>query len=233
MKLSDISASACALPNMGRDELCSLLSSIGFARWEAFVGWTASAFDPHEPLPNTAHQIKLSSLHLTEETAESGAVFASALGAKAVVLHAGTAEGLIQQAEELADKAEVLGLDLLIEPHRRSPVCDLASLEAVMKKCPQISVKPVLEVGHFSRAGITWQQAVEARGLDWGAVHLKDAPSGCPFGEGELQIAGLVDLLIQQKFSGLVVVEILEEDAEVAKQRLQEAYDFIQQRVEA
>ena len=147
---------------------------------------------------------------------------AADLGAEALTLPAGPLDEaqdgadarrfLVEGLREVLARADARGLPLALEPEPGHLVDDLAGWRALADELPGLGL--TLDVGHVSvaRPEGTPAEAIRAHAGRLLAVHLEDAPRGVhahlPYGEGDLDLRGVVGALREVGFGGLCAVEL-------------------------
>ncbi|MCA8920390.1 MAG: sugar phosphate isomerase/epimerase [Planctomycetes bacterium] len=147
---------------------------------------------------------------------------AAELQAEALTLHTGPLDPaqdaqdaqrfLLDGLSELLEKATELGVPLALEPEPGHFVATLAQFEALQATLPELRL--TLDVAHVS---VEAEEGTPAEALRRYAdalavVHLEDAPrrvhAHLPFGEGELDLPGVLQALVEVGFAGLCAVEL-------------------------
>lgn len=150
-------------------------------------------------------------------------VIAAELEAESLVLFSGVIpEGrdpdeawapFIDELAIIAAAAEEQGLPLALEPE---PGHAVATLEQWRRAADAVDAKVglALDVGHVpvSEPGRSIPEAIRAMAAELRAVHLEDSRGLVhehrPFGEGSLDIAGILAALVEVGYDGLAAVEL-------------------------
>jgi len=236
-------ASPCCNPEMDLDTVLAAYSRIGFRKFEAFTSWCRSALDINgEPATCLAaarrHGMRFASIHLppiTDDldaslaTAVQAAEFAKAVGAGVVLFKANSRPNYIRCAKPFLDAVEELGLTPVIQNHVGTPLTTLDDVREVIDGICDPRMKSLLEVGHFHSAGVTWQQGVELLGDRIALVHIKDqvGKQSVPFGQGEIDLPGLLRHMHGRGYRGDYVVEMEVADRENTLLYLEQALEFL------
>ena len=224
MKASQLVASPCSNPELGLDEALAAYSEMGYRKFEVFLDWAHSSFDLDED-PETylakgrRYGMAFTSLHLPtiEDDIDAGIAeavratrFAAALGAKAVLFKGQTRELIIKAAGAYLDAIEGLGVTPTVQNHAGTAIATLDDYREVLDGINDERMKTVLEVGMFCSVGVLWPEACELLDGRIGLAHLKDqiGEKRVPFGEGEVDFAGLFAHMDAQGYTGDYVVEM-------------------------
>lgn len=147
---------------------------------------------------------------------------AAELGAEAMTLATGpaprgldatTARALrVEGLRELVARGAELGVPVSLEPEPGHGIDTLVGWRALKEDVPDLRL--TLDVSHVSLVEPegTAAEAITAHAADLAVVHLEDAPRGrhehVPFGEGDLDVPGIVRALAHAGFGGLCAVEL-------------------------
>lgn len=148
---------------------------------------------------------------------------AADLGAEVLTLPAGPLSGdedegrdarlfLLDALRELLALSAEHRVPVALEPEPGHLIDDLAGWRALQAELPELLL--TLDVGHVSvaRPEGTPAEAIRAHAAHLGAVHLEDAPRGVhahlPFGEGDLDLTGVIRALDEVGYRGLCAVEL-------------------------
>jgi sugar phosphate isomerase/epimerase len=197
----------------------------GFRKFEGFTEWAEARFDvaagPGGYLDlGRRHGMAFSSMHLPavggEDVAAAldhavrAAEFARALGVKVVLFKAKSRELYIATGRAFLDRTEELGLARVVQNHVGTPITTLDDYRAVLAGIGDARMQALLEVGMFHSVGVSWREAYEALAGRIALVHVKDQVGDrrVPFGEGEIDLAGLFRRLRVDGYGGDVVIEM-------------------------
>ena len=218
-----LAASPCSNPKLPLKDVLAAYSRIGYRRFEAFTSWAASALDfESEPAAhrNTAERFEMtfSSMHLprldgsaeTLSAAVRATQFAERIGARVAIFKADSRENYIAAAQDFLDAVEGLSIIPVLQNHSGTPLTTLEDMLNVRSGIDDSRMKTLLEVGHLHSAGVTWREAYQALKDSIALVHIKDqiGSESVPFGEGEIDIAGLFSRLEADGYDGDYVVEM-------------------------
>ncbi|KPK80538.1 MAG: hypothetical protein AMJ81_11910 [Phycisphaerae bacterium SM23_33] len=236
-------ASPCCNPEMTLEQALAAYSGLGFRKFEAFTGWVKSALDvERDPQPYLRlarqHGMSFASLHLPpvgdEPDASLGrairaAEFAAALGVQVVLFKAASRERYINAARPVLDAAEGLGLTAAVQNHAGTAISTLDDVRAVLAGVADPRLKAVLEVGHFHKAGESWEAARDYLGGRIALVHVKDmvGPRSVPFGTGEIDLPAVFRSMRAGGYEGDYVIEMEVEDRRNTLRYLAEAIEYI------
>lgn len=216
-------ASPCSNPKLPLEGVLAAYSGLGYRKFEAFTSWAASAFDfESDPAAylETAGRFNMtfSSMHLprvdgsteTLAAAVRAARFAGEIAAGVVIFKADSRENYIAVAQEFLDGVEGLSVTPVLQNHSGTPLTTLEDILYVRNGIDDARMKTLLEVGHLHSAGVTWREAYEALQGSIALVHIKDqlGKEPVPFGEGEIDLAGLFRRLGADGYAGDYVVEM-------------------------
>lgn len=120
---------------------------------------------------------------------------------------------LVEGCGKLAEHASARGLVAAFEPEPGMHAATLADWRRLRDRVRHPSLRLAMDVGHVhcNREGDP-AQAVRAHAADLADVQIEDMREGehlhLPFGEGTLDVPGVVAALSEIAFAGLVVVEL-------------------------
>lgn len=219
-------ASPACVPQWTLEEILPAYAELGFRNFEAFTSWCKSALNfDHDPSHYRElaqrHGLRITSMHLppvkddletTLPQAVRAAAFAQALGAEVVLFKADTQENYIRAARPFLDalQPQQIAVTPVLQNHRGSAISTLDDFSRVLRGVNDPRMKTLLEVGHFQRVGTAWREACDLLGDSIALVHIneiKDAQS-VPYGEGEVDFAGLFAHLRAVNYTGRIVVEL-------------------------
>jgi sugar phosphate isomerase/epimerase len=224
---SRLVASPCCLPRHPLTELYPAYRELGFEKFEAFSSWATGSLDwrgDPEAARNEAlrHGLEITSFHLPPITDSSGesladvlaaARYAAALGARVVLFKAKRRELFAEAGRRLLEavESEGLGLEVALQNHKGSAIStldDYREVFSLMDHDPRL--KAVLEVGHFQRMGISWQEGWELLDGRIALIHVNEIRQGrsVHYGTGEVDFAGLMKKIRHSGYSGNLVVEL-------------------------
>lgn len=220
--------SPCCLPKFSYENILTAYRDLGLGKFEAFSTWAHSSLNWHED-PQIARQqardagISITSFHLPQirvKNIEGGlmdavaaARYAQALGAKTVLLKADSREIFGQVGVrflDLLDQREI-AVTPVVQNHRGTAISTLEDYQEVFDRIgndPRL--KGVLEVGHFHRAGVLWEEGWDYLDERIALIHVNDIRDGqsVRYGTGEVDLDGLVQKIKSAKYSGEIVVEL-------------------------
>jgi sugar phosphate isomerase/epimerase len=219
--------SPCCLPEMAYAPLFAAYREIGFTKFEAFSIWVAARHNETvEPIAARAqaaeYGLAITSYHLPKierdieaglAAAVSAARYAARLGeGVAVLFKADTKDLLIQTAPRFLDAIEREHLNVIpvVQNHKGSAISTLEDFRDVLRGIDDPRMKAVLEVGHFHRVGVKWQDGWDLLSDRIALIHVNDIRAGqsVPFGTGEVDLAGLMKQVKHTGYAGNVVVEL-------------------------
>lgn len=222
LTLANFAVSPCSNPELGADDVLSAYAALGYRKFEVFTQWAKSSFDfegdPAAYLAKgAAHGLEFISMHLPpveddqEETldrAVRAAAFARAIGARIVLFKATSRKNYIEAAPRFLDA--VSGITPVLQNHVGAPISTLDDFREVIDGIKDPRMRTLLEVGMFHSIGVSWRQGYELLGDSVALVHIKDqvGSTRVPFGEGEVDLAGLFRHLEAVGYTGDIVVEM-------------------------
>jgi sugar phosphate isomerase/epimerase len=229
---------------MELDEVLAAYSSLGYENFEVFIGWAHSAFDYHgDPgfylEKGRRFGMNFTSMHLPEvrssqlegslEEALVAARFADAIGVEVVLYKASDRTTYIQAAGPFLNAVQDLSVTPVIQNHFGTPLTTLEDVRTVYEAVADARLGTLLEVGHFHSAGVGWYEAAGYLGESIALVHVKDqvGKESVPFGEGEIDLAGLFQYLDETGYAGRYVVEMEVEDSENTLRYLGDAREYV------
>lgn len=240
---NNLVASPCCNPEMTLEKALAAYSELGFRKFEAFTGWVKSALDvEQDPQPylrlGRQHGMSFTSFHLPPVSDEleaslaraiRAAEFAAALGVEVVLFKAASREHYIEAARPVLDAADKLGLTAVVQNHAGTAISTLDDVRYVLAGIGDPRMKAVLEVGHFHRAGESWEAARDFLGERIALVHVKDmvGPQSVPFGAGEIDLPAVFGSMRAGGYEGDYVVEMEVEDRRNTLRYLAEAIEYI------
>jgi len=231
VKATQLAVSPCSNPDLALDEALEAYARIGFAKFEAFTSWVASALDwraPSAPYTAAARRagVRFCSLHLppvqadavptTLTAAVQAAHVAAAVGARVVLFKASDRPTYIEAAPAFLHAVDELAVTPVLQNHAGAPISTLADFREVLDGIGDGRMRTLLEVGHFHAVGVSWREAADALGDSVALVHVKDqiGRQSVPFGTGEIDLPGLVAYLDETGYTGDIVVEMEVSDKE-------------------
>jgi len=247
MSPDQLVASPCSNPELDLDTVLSRYHELGFSKFEVFTSWAKSAFDfrgaPESYVAKgKQYSMAFTSMHLPVigEDLEAGidqavavARFAHGLGVKVVLLKAKTRDLVIEAARPFLDRVQDLTITTTVQNHVGTAISDLADYRAVLEGVADTRLKTVLEVGMFCSVGVSWAEACEVLDGTIALVHLKDQiqEERVPFGEGDVDFAGLFAHMDSHGYDGEYVVEmeVCRDDTEHTIELLGQARDHLVQ----
>ena len=221
-------ASPACVPKLSLDEVFAAYSGMGLSKFEAFTSWAAAALDlsadPETYREQAArHGLRFTSMHLPAvasgaadevKQAVEAARFAQRLGAGIVLFKAKTRPAYIEAAKPFLDAIDREAIDVIpvLQNHKGSAVSSLEDVEEVLDGVNDERLKVLLEVGHFARAGVSWRLAADRVGAQRIAfVHVNEIDRegrSVPYGQGDVDFAGLLKYLRSIDYRGDIVVEL-------------------------
>jgi len=218
-------ASPACLPNMELEEVLRHYARLGFKKMEVFTYWAEAAFDYEEPPDrylnlSERYDIDFTSLHLPPLGPEShsleevlrAARFCQEIGAEIAIFKAESKKEYLRSGPKFLDAIEELGIDIqpVVENHSGTPISSLQDYREVLEGIDDLRMGAVLEVGHFHKVGIEWEDGYELLKDRIALVHLKDMQGSIsvPYGRGEIDFPKLFDLLEDGGYQGDYVVEL-------------------------
>lgn len=221
-----VSSPAC-IPQWTLKQLLPAYAALGFKKFEAFCTWCQSALDINQSAESylalaKQHHMTFTSMHLPAitddleaslQTAVATARYAQVIGSKVVLYKANSRELYIQAAKPLLDRLEQeqISVTPVLQNHKGTPITTLEDFAAVIDGINDPRMKTLLEVGHFERVGVRWQQGVDLLGDSIALVHINeidDAGQSVAFGTGNVDFSGLFSYLSNQSYQGEIVVEL-------------------------
>jgi sugar phosphate isomerase/epimerase len=241
--LERLVASPCCNPEMSLDEALGAYSALGFRKFEVFTSWARSAFDiDGDPgvyrERGERYGMPFISLHLppvgddldaTLERAVKAARFAKAVGAGIVLFKATSRANYIRSARPFLDAIQGLEITPVLQNHAGTAISSLDDFREVLDGIGDARMKALLEVGHFHKAGVSWEVAYALLAGRIALVHIKDmiGPRSVPFGTGEIDLPALFRRLEDGGYRGDYVVEMEVADREHTLRYLREAIDYL------
>lgn len=240
----NIAVSPCSTPRLELEPCMQDLAELGYRKFEAFTTWVASAFDiDGDPAfyrdLAAKHQLTFSSMHLPVITANDfdagveravkAAHFAVAIGAPVVLFKASDRATYIRAAEPFLEATANLPVTPVLQNHAGSPISSLSDFAEVVEGIADPRMRTLLEVGHFHMVDIGWREAAEQLGDSIALVHIKDmvGRQSVPFGQGEVDLAGLFAHLAATGYTGDFVIEMEVADSENTLQYLRDALQAV------
>ncbi|MCE0521850.1 MAG: sugar phosphate isomerase/epimerase [Methylacidiphilales bacterium] len=237
--LQRLVGSPCCLPVMEKEELYTAFQKLGLTKYEAFFGWAKCRHewtgDPGAERKLAArYGIEITSYHLpaiTKADVEgslanvlAAARYASRVGAKIVLMKAEEKSLFGAVGRRFLDAIEQEGLDLtaVLQNHAGSAIStpqDYREVFAMLDHDPRL--KAVLEIGHFRRIGVDWQEGWEVLGDRIALIHVNDILGGksVRYGTGEVDFAGLLAQMKKTAYAGDIVVELELQDHAAAPEK--------------
>jgi sugar phosphate isomerase/epimerase len=244
-----VSSPAC-IPQWTLDEVLPAYEALGFRKFEVFTSWCRSAVSPDADSKAIvekmkAHGMQVTSLHLPPlkedldasiPVAVQAARLAQQLGADVVLFKADTRANYIRGAKLFLDAIEKENIHVtpVLQNHSGTAISTLEDYREVIDGINDRRMKTLLEVGHFQRVGVSWRQGVELLGDSIALVHINEIREGksVPYGEGDVDFAGLFQYLKGKRYTGNIVVELELETRNTDPQRtiecLKDARDYIE-----
>lgn len=224
---SRLVASPCCLPKLSASEIYPAYQKLGFSKFEAFSSWATCRHDwkgnPEVDRQYAAlHGLEITSYHLppiTENIDESladalaAARYASRLGANVALYKAKNRKWFAEAGTRLLDaiEQENLGLTLVLQNHAGSAISTLDDFRGVYADLHNDQrLKAILEVGHFQRIGVPWQNGWELLDGRIALIHVNEIREGksVAYGSGEVDFPGLMKQIKTSGYGGDIVVEL-------------------------
>ncbi len=234
-------ASPMCLPTLTLEALLPIFHRLGFRKLELFTGGPASGIDPSRGAGfyralAAPYGIEFASLHLpvadpedagSLQRAREALEFAAEAGVPVVLIKAPTREAYPPVAGEILDRAQELGLTVVLQNHSGTPVATIDNAQEVLDAVGDPRLKVLLEVGHFEKAGIPWREAFGAFRDRIAYCHIKDLRDGAStvFGRGTVDFASLFAAMREIGYTGGYVVELEARDLDDDPQRITEALE--------
>ena len=214
-------------PDWPLERVLSYCRQLGFSKFEGFTEWSASKLDWRGD-PAASRQLaesmllRFTSFHLPtirQEVDEglanalTAARFAAGLGASIVLFKAASLEIYAQSIPRFLDALDEanLGLTPVLQNHFGTPISTLDDYKRVLASvADDPRIKALLEVGHFQRAGVSWERGWDYLGDRVALIHLNEIRAGRSvlFGTGEVDFVGLMRRLKTSGYPGDMVVEL-------------------------
>lgn len=232
-------------PLMELEPMLRICSQIGFRKYEIMTSWVKAAFDLCK---GTQHYLNLAqtygitytSLHLPPVQAENPtitlqraidyAVFAHQLDVGVVIFKAESQALYIQHARQFLDAVAALGLTTVITNHASTPISTLQDYQTVLDGVGDERLKALLEIGHFYKVGVDWEQAYDFLKGRVALVHIKEMQDDkpvAPYGTGEVAFADLFRRLQADGYTGDYVVELEKVPQEQAVSLLEQSVAYL------
>lgn len=243
-----VSSPAC-IPQLSLEEILPIYRELGFEKFEAFSSWCTSALDiDADPAAcrRTAERygMRFTSFHLPPigndhdagvARAVRAARFAQEIGANVVLYKADSRQNYVTAAGAFLDALDESGISVtpVLQNHFGTPITTLDDFREVIDGIRDERMQCLLEVGHFRRAGHTWQEGYELLAGRIALVHVNEIRDGksVRYGTGEVDFAGLVKRLTEDGYRGDIVVELelatRETDIDATVQGLAEARELL------
>jgi len=225
--LSRLVGSPCCLPNKPQAQLFPAYERLGYRCYEAFSSWAECrhewTLDP-DKVRHAAGEYGLSitSYHLPSITddiesslanALAAARFASRLGDEVAVLFKAQSRDLFAQTGKRfldALEEESIAVTPVLQNHKGSAITTLEDYSEVLERINDPRLKCILEVGHFQRVGVSWQEGWELLGERIALFHVNDIRDGesVVLGSGEVDFPGLIQRIKSTQHPGRIVVEL-------------------------
>jgi sugar phosphate isomerase/epimerase len=167
--------------------------------------------------------LEITSFHLpniSESNVENGfqdalaaARYAQKIGAKVMLFKASTREVFGQIGVRFLDALENENITVVpaVQNHKGSSISTIEDYKEVFDHLNYDSrLKAVLEVGHFHRVGVSWQQGWEFLADRIALIHVNDIRDGksVHYGTGEVDFLGLMHRIKHTDYKGEIVVEL-------------------------
>lgn len=224
LTLANFAVSPCSNPELGLDDALAAYAGLGYRKFEVFTQWAKSAFDfAGDPATYLAkgeeHGLEFVSMHLppvgddqagTLDRALCAARFAASIGARIVLFKATSRRNYIEAGPRFLDAVEGLGITPVLQNHVGAAISTLDDFREVIEGINDARMRTLLEVGMFHSIGVGWRQGFDLLGDSIALVHIKDqvGETRVPFGEGEVDLAGLFRHLESVGYGGDIVVEM-------------------------
>jgi len=209
------------------EKVLAACRDLGFHKFEGFSEWPDCKLDwrgdPAVPRRLAESMgVRFTSFHLPTiredetaglENALLAARFAAGLGAKIVLFKASSRGIYGRVTKKFLDEIDQAGLGLIpvVQNHKGTAIATLDDYREVFESIgndPRL--KAVLEVGHFQRAGISWQTGWDYLGDRVALIHVNDIHNdeSVLFGTGAVDFRGLIRQVKTSGYRGDIVVEL-------------------------
>jgi sugar phosphate isomerase/epimerase len=235
-------------PHWPLEKVLSACRRLGFSKFEGFTEWSASKLDWQDDpaIPRQLAESRLLrfvSFHLPTirheidkglANALTAARFAAGLGASIVLFKAASLEIYARTIPRFLDALDEanLGLTPVLQNHFGTAISTLDDYEqALLSVADDPRMKALLEVGHFQRAGVSWERGWDFLGDRVALIHLNEIRAGQSvlFGAGEVDFPGLMRRVKTSGYLGDMVVEL---ELTNRESNPEETIDGIEQAVE-
>lgn len=219
--------SPVCLPELGKEEILRYYAELGLKEFEIFTNEGIGSYfdisgDNADSFAEIASRwgINIHSFHLpvyrsedhetSIERIKKAVDAAVKLKAKIVLFKAASKEEYLRSGPELIPFIVEKGLVPVLQNHSNSPLETIDDVEYVLKKMGNKELKILLEVGHYIKAGESWETALEKFKDRIVLVHIKDFKNGesVAFGDGEVDFKKLFHLLNEAEYNGKYVLEL-------------------------
>jgi sugar phosphate isomerase/epimerase len=214
-------------PHWPLKKVLSACRELGFSKFEGFTEWSASKLDWRGD-PAISRQraesmnLRFTSFHLPTvgheideglANALTAARFSAGLGANIVLFKAASLEIYARTIPRFLDALDEanLGLTPVLQNHFGTAISTLEDYKrALASVADDPRMKAILEVGHFQRAGVSWERGWDYLGDRVALIHLNEIRAGQSvlFGAGEVDFPGLMRRVKSSGYPGDMVVEL-------------------------
>ena len=222
--MEDLVASPVCYPDDDLDTVMRRFAAMGFTLFEAFTTWVGSRLDvtvsPERYLQTARrHGMAFRSVHLPKIDGSDPATvaraldaidFAAALGAPIALYKAASIDDYIAYARQALDRAEEQGVTLVIQNHANTALAYPDDVAAVLDGVADERLKVLLEVGHYEKVEVPWQQPFERFADRIAYCHIKDLADGesVAFGDGSFDFGALLSRMNELEYGNGYVVEL-------------------------
>lgn len=214
--------SPACLPDLGLVEFCAVTRRLGFSKVEIFTEWVQSQVDVNAAADDYLeilhrYHVEVESFHLPKlekgdgaslYRAKKGADMAAGLGARVVLVKGDSKEAYAEFGKALCDYCAEKKLTPVLQNHAGSPISNIDDVQQVLATIDHAALRVLLEVGHFAKAGVAWQDALDALKDKMAYAHIKDFPPDSVYGAGEIDFGKLLDAIEASGYEGCYVVEL-------------------------
>ncbi|MGD8239595.1 MAG: sugar phosphate isomerase/epimerase [Armatimonadota bacterium] len=248
-----LSCSTCSIPKHDLNAAVEAIRRTGYDYMEAFTTWTDCALGPGSVPAGEAqallarHGVGLSSLNGHAVTAMSGGAIADCLPpilgdlryAKEMELTRLNIRGakqdqpmevFVEGLRRVALEAARMAMGLIIGNHSGNRLERPEELSAAFEGAGADNVGMLVDAGHFYSVDVDPASAIRELGDHLQLLHIKDqiGRQSVRFGEGEMDVAGILKAARDVGYDGFVVVEMEVEDAENTEQYLAEGKEYLE-----
>jgi sugar phosphate isomerase/epimerase len=242
-------ASPVYFPHWPLEKVLFSCHRLGFSKFEGFSEWPTSKLDWRgDPAISRrlaeSMRLRFTSFHLPMiregdedaglEDALIAARYAAGLGAKIILFKAASRKILARTMTRFLDALDGanLGLIPVLQNHVGTAISTLDDYRQVYADIgDDPRMKAILEVGHFQRAGLSWEQGWDYLNDRVTLIHVNEIRAGQSvlFGTGEVDFRGLMQRIKTSGYPGDIVVEL---ELPNRESNPQETIDGVKQAIE-